>query len=82
MNQTSVITKTDLRETARAWLEDVLTNHLHPELARGNRIQQVAAAFEKECRERGLPVEVAVTMAADWANDQNDEAGLTHAAQN
>ncbi len=77
MNQTSVPTETiDIRETARAWLEDVLTKHLHPELACGDRIKHVAAAFEEEARERGLAVEVVVTIAADWANEQNLEAGL------
>ena len=53
MNQTSVMTQpVDLRELAREWIAETITKHLAPELASGDRIKQVSAAFEEEARER------------------------------
>ena len=81
MNQPSVITQTvDLRELAREWIAETITKHLAPELAGGDRIKQVSAAFEEEARERNLPIELAVSMAVEWCELQNDEANL-HASQ-
>jgi len=79
MNQTSVMTQpVDLRELAREWIAETITKHLAPELAGGDRIKQVSAAFEEEARERNLPIELAVGMAVEWCENQNEEAGLAH----
>lgn len=82
MNQSSVTTQTvDLRELAREWIASTLTTHLHPELCGADRIRNVAAAIEDEAHEKKLPIELAVTMAADWAHEQNEDAGLCHVSQ-
>jgi len=81
MNQSSVITQTvDLRDLAREWIASTLMTHLHPELSGADRVRNVAAAIEDEAHEKNLPIELAVTMAADWAHEQNESADLTHAS--
>jgi hypothetical protein len=82
MSQTSVPTETiNIRETARAWLADVLRSHLHPELGGADRIRNVAASIEDEAHEKNMPIELAVSVAVEWCELQNDEAGLSHASQ-
>jgi hypothetical protein len=55
---------------------------LHPELGGADRIRNVAAAIEDEAHDKNLPIELAVTMAADWAHEQNEAADLSHASAN
>jgi hypothetical protein len=77
----SVITQpVDLRELAREWIASTLRTYLHQDLARGDRIRNIAAAIEEEAHEKNMPIELAVTMAADFAHEQNEEAGLSHAS--
>jgi hypothetical protein len=79
MNRTSVITQpVDLRELAREWIADTITKHLHPELGGADRISNIAASIEDEVREKNMPIELAVSMAVEWCDEQNAEAGLVH----
>ena len=71
----------DPRAAAREWIAETITKHLHPELGGGDRIRNVAAAIEDEAHEKNLPIELAVTMAADWAHEENERADLSYASQ-
>jgi len=78
----SVITQpVDLRELAREWIASTLTTHLHPNLRDVERIKQLSASLESEAHDRGLPVELAVGLAVDFAHEENERADLSHASQ-
>jgi len=72
----------DPRDAAREWIAETITKHLAPELGGVERIRAVAAAFEDEANERGMSIETAVSLAVEWCENQNSDAGLTHAANN
>ncbi len=81
MNQSSVVTQAvDLRELAREWIAETISKHLHPELGGAERISHIAASIEDEAHDKNMPIEVAVSLAADWAHEQNEEAGLADAS--
>ncbi len=42
----------------------------------------IAAGIEAEAYEQGWPIEMAVELAVQFCDDQNDEAGLSHASDN
>jgi hypothetical protein len=71
----------ELRELAREWIADTITKHLHPELGGADRIRLVADAIEEEAHEKNMPIELAVGLAVEWAHEQNEESGLSHASQ-
>jgi hypothetical protein len=76
----TAIQPVDLRELAREWIASTLRTHLHPELGGADRIRNVAAAIEDEAHEKNMPIELAVNMAVEWCEIQNDEANL-HASR-
>ena len=67
-------TTTEPREAARAWIASTLTKHLRADLAGGDRIRSVAAEIEQTAYEQNMAVEVAVQLAGEWADDQNERA--------
>jgi hypothetical protein len=70
----------DLRELAREWIAETITKHLALQLADVDRIRNIAAAIEDEAHEQNMPIELAVTMAADWAHEENERADLSYAS--
>ena len=70
------------RQAAQDWIAETITKHLAPELGGADRIRQVAASIEDEAHEQNMPIELAVSLAVEWCEIQNDEAGLAHARHN
>jgi hypothetical protein len=70
------------REAAIEWIADTIAKHLHPDLGGADRIRQVAEALEEEAHEQNMPVEMAVSLAVEWAEEQNDLAGLAYDEDN
>lgn len=83
MSTSSVaIQPVDLRELAREWIAETITKHLHPELGGAERVNHIAASIEDVAHEKNMPIELAVSLAVEWCEIQNDEAGLSHASHN
>ena len=72
----------DPRAAAREWIAETITKHLHPELGGGDRISHIAASIEDEAHEKNMPIELAISLAVEWCELQNDEAGLSYASHN
>ena len=70
------------RAAAQAWIADTLRTYLHPQIGSEERIQFLAAGIEEDCHQRNISIESALTMAVELCEEQNEEAGLSHAAQN
>ncbi len=73
------------REAARLWIEETLRRHLHADLhpcGGADRFRRVAEAVEDESFRSGMPVEIAVELALEWCELQNQEAGLSYASHN
>jgi hypothetical protein len=66
-----------LRESAKAWLAATISRHLHPALGDQQSIAQAAATAEQVAFEAGMPIEEAAALAVAWAEERNEEAGLT-----
>lgn len=64
------------RDAAREWIAEMIAKHLHPDLTcDGDRISQVAAAFEAEADERNLRSKRSESWRSSGANP-NEKAGL------
>ena len=72
----------DPRAAAREWIAETITKQLHPELGGGDRISHIAASIEDEAHEKNMPIELAISLAVEWCELQNDEAGLSYASHN
>jgi hypothetical protein len=70
----------DPRDAAREWITETITKRLHADLGGGDRISHIAASIEAEAHEKNIPIEMAVSLAVEWCELQNDEAGLSHAS--
>ena len=76
---------TNPREAARKWIAETLRSHLHPTLrpvGGEDRIKEVAKLVEAESYREGWPIETAIELAIEWAEQQNQEAGVWDASQN
>jgi len=71
---------TDPREAAREWIAETITKHLYTALTDHDRIQHVAAEIEQTAYEHNMAVEMAVELAAEWCEEQNEGAGASLSA--
>ena len=70
----------DPRTAARHWIASTLRTHLAPELhvvGGPDRIGEVAALVEAAAFAQGMRVELAVEIAAEWCDMQNERIGLS-----
>ncbi len=82
---TVIAAPTNPRQAAREWIAETLRTHLRSELhpiGGPERIREVAALVEAEAYAEGWPIETAIELAVEWCDQQNDDAGLTHAKHN
>jgi hypothetical protein len=73
----SPVTTDASRQSAKEWLAATISQHLHPALGNRQSIARAAATAEQVAFEAGMPIEQAAALAVAWAEDRNEEAGLT-----